>query len=328
MITYNHERFIRQAIESVLMQKANFAYELVIGEDRSTDRTRDIVLELQQKHPDRIRLLLAESNLGANLNFIRTLNACGGQYVATLDGDDYWISPFKLQKQVDFLDAHPECSICFHPIQFVFEKDFSGQPFPYRECFRHEKDFFKLEDLLRSFFMRTCSVMFRGGSIGELPSWFVDAGIRGLDWALHILVAQHGKVGFIDEVMATYRIHAGGLWTSKMNDIEKAQDRIRMLDYLNAELGFRYDKTIVGTKSAWHLRLALEWARKHNLVEARKYAKICTAEYWQSKELPATLLIVMWLRVYFPSLFDLVLSSKALADIAHRVFPALWVNVP
>ena len=117
MIAYNEEQFVKQAIQSVLMQKANFEYELVIGEDCSTDRTREIVLEFQRKYPDRIRLLLAKRNLGASVNWIRTLRGCRGQYVANLDGDDYLTSAHELQKQADFLDAHPECSICFHAIR-------------------------------------------------------------------------------------------------------------------------------------------------------------------------------------------------------------------
>ena len=116
IITYNHEKFIRKTLDSVLMQKVNFQYEIVIGEDCSTDNTKKILLEYQNKHPGKIRLLLAENNQGLVRNFMQTYRACKGEYIATLDGDDYWISSRKLQKQVDFLDRHGDFSMCFHPV--------------------------------------------------------------------------------------------------------------------------------------------------------------------------------------------------------------------
>src|SRR4051794_3890726 len=114
MITYNHERFIEQAVASALTQATSFEYEIVIGEDCSTDRTRNILIELQRANPDKIRLLLPEHNLGAQRNFVQTLDMCRGQYIAYLEGDDYWTSSAKLQQQVDFLDQHADFAICFH----------------------------------------------------------------------------------------------------------------------------------------------------------------------------------------------------------------------
>ena len=118
-ITYNHEKYIAQAIESVLIQEVNFDYELVIGEDCSTDKTREIVIDYQRKYPHKIRLLLNEKNLGMHRNFAQTYHACRGQYIAVLEGDDFWTSPHKLQKQVDFLDNNPDFAICFHNMQVI-----------------------------------------------------------------------------------------------------------------------------------------------------------------------------------------------------------------
>src|SRR5437016_2968680 len=106
MITYNHERYVRHALDSVLMQKVDFDYEIVIGEDRSTDSTREILLEYRDKFPAKFRLLLHEQNIGVIRNCFTTLAACRGEYVALLEGDDYWTSDTKLQKQVEFLDSH------------------------------------------------------------------------------------------------------------------------------------------------------------------------------------------------------------------------------
>lgn len=113
MITYNHAPYIAQAIEGVLHQKTNFPFELVIGEDCSTDGTREIVLEYQKKYPDIIRVITSEQNVGARMNGYRTEKACRGKYVTYCEGDDYWHNPYKLQKQVNYLENHAECGLVF-----------------------------------------------------------------------------------------------------------------------------------------------------------------------------------------------------------------------
>src|SRR5882762_4326458 len=113
MICYKQEQFITQAVESAMMQKTDFPYELVISDDCSPDSTREIALDLQRRYPDRIRLLLPETNRGMMSNFVQTLRACTGDYIALLEGDDYWIDARKLQKQADLLDTHPEFPACF-----------------------------------------------------------------------------------------------------------------------------------------------------------------------------------------------------------------------
>src|SRR5213593_3247277 len=116
MTTYNHEKFIARAIDGVLMQQTDFAYEIIIGEDCSSDKTRSIVIDFHKKHLDKIHLILPAENLGNDGNsiLVQGLQAAHGEYVALLDGDDYWTSASKLQKQVKFLEDHHQCSICFH----------------------------------------------------------------------------------------------------------------------------------------------------------------------------------------------------------------------
>ena len=107
MITYNHEDYIGQAIEHVARQETSFPFELIIGEDCSTDRTRQIVFEYQKKYPNLIRIIISEKNVGARRNLLRTEVACRGKYIAYCEGDDYWHDPRKLQIQVDFLESNP-----------------------------------------------------------------------------------------------------------------------------------------------------------------------------------------------------------------------------
>lgn len=115
MTTYNHEGFIRQAIEGAVMQETDFEYEVIVGEDCSQDRTRDICFEYQQRFPNKIRVLWSETNLHSiNGNGRRCRARARGKYIAFCEGDDYWTDPKKLQKQVEYMEAHPGCAGCFH----------------------------------------------------------------------------------------------------------------------------------------------------------------------------------------------------------------------
>lgn len=113
MITYNHAPFIKQAIEGVLQQRTDFPFELVIGEDRSTDGTHEIVLGYQKKHPDVVRVITSDKNVGMKKNGLRTFKACQGTYLAFCEGDDYWHDPRKLQKQAVHLQDHRECGLVY-----------------------------------------------------------------------------------------------------------------------------------------------------------------------------------------------------------------------
>ena len=122
MVTYNHRNYIEQAIESALMQKASFKYKLIIGEDFSTDGTREIVKRYADKYPDKIIPIFQQKNIGGRLNFIEVINKSTAKYIAILEGDDYWTDKYKLQKQVNFLENNFDCSCCFHAAKRVYEK--------------------------------------------------------------------------------------------------------------------------------------------------------------------------------------------------------------
>jgi glycosyltransferase involved in cell wall biosynthesis len=213
LITYNHAPFIAQAIESVLMQRTNFDFDIVIGEDDSPDGTRKIVAEYAQKYPGKIKALFHDrknviyyrGRPTSRYNFVETLKQCTGQYVALLDGDDFWTSPDKLQKQVDFLDQHPECAICAHDVMKLFDN-------AKEERWGNDRAVYDLVDLLTlKLYPPTCSVVYRNRLFEKFPDWFY--GVMMNDFPLHLINARFGKIGHIPEVMATYRYHAGGLWT-------------------------------------------------------------------------------------------------------------------
>ena len=228
MITYNHEAYIKQAIEGVLMQKTNFKFELVIGEDCSTDRTREICIEYQKKYPDIIKLLLPEKNLGMNENGIRTVNACSGKYIALCEGDDYWTDPLKLQKQVDFLEGNEEYSICFHPVKVWKENekelvdDFITREVPETTT---------ILDLAEGNYIHTPSVVFRKNQ--EVFDTFQSLGALPVgDYVLHMLNAKYGMIKKLPEIMGVYRVHDGGVH-SFMNNNQKKLDWIVLLDKIS-----------------------------------------------------------------------------------------------
>jgi glycosyltransferase involved in cell wall biosynthesis len=235
MTTYNHAPYITQAIESVVRQQTTFTFELVIGEDCSTDQTRAVVLELQQQYPAIIRTLLPEKNLGPHANYIQSYQACRGEYLALLEGDDYWTSDEKLQKQVDFLENHLDFAFCFHWAE-LFDQE-SGTLSDWKYGPPILKSFYTIDDLLEfSNFIPTCSVMTRNKLFGEFPKWYWKSRIG--DFPQHILNAQYGNIGFLDEFMAVYRAHYGGLYSSQTN-IRKLQDLIHIYHIIGTNLGLQ-----------------------------------------------------------------------------------------
>ncbi len=315
VITYNHEGFITKAIESVLMQKVDFDYEIVIGEDCSTDNTRNILIDYQKKHPDIIRLLLHERNLGlyGRYNFIETLNACQGQYIAMLEGDDYWTSPYKLQKQADFLDSHPECAICFHNVMVIYD-DSPGISHPF--CVPNPNGFYMqgqpkpistLEDLLKGNFIQTPAVMFRARLFEEFPRWFYLTPMG--DWPLHIMNAQHGNIGYIDEIMGVYRIHDGGVWSTK-GLIPKLQREIETYRFFNAHLNFRYNKFIKSKISLRYLWIAAEYKRSGDRIKALANLFKYISKFPCNEGISFRRLLLMILELSSPSLYKILLDLK------------------
>lgn len=228
-ITYEHVRYIAQAIESFLMQKTNFLFEIVIGEDCSKDGTREIVLEYAQKYPDLIRVITSENNVGAIENEIRTFKACKGKYIAFCEGDDFWLDPDKLQKQVDFLESNKDYAICFHPV-FIYKE---GQERKLSSLNQSTVEVsYTIEDIVKKNIIHTPSVVFRNVLDGNLPGWFSDSPIG--DYVLHVLHAIHGKIKYLPEPMAVYRLHAGGTF-SNLNQRDVLLKSIKVIDLLQSE---------------------------------------------------------------------------------------------
>src|SRR4029453_13461190 len=258
--TYNHEKYIAQALDSTLMQETDFDYEIVVLEDCSTDATREILSAYKRDHPDKIRLRLAEWNQRSNEGFAKEFQAAPSPYVAFLDGDDYWTSPKKLQKQVDFLRAHPECVVCFHNAMLVYED--GRVPIPHNPA--NQKLFSVVEDVWECCFIASPTPMFRKDVLGMFPEWYYTMPVT--DWPLYILYAQNGRIGYIDELLAVYRIHDEGLWP-KQGHIRNMESLFSIYERMNANLWFCYNATA---------QLMIS-KRKNELALARRVEELAAA---------------------------------------------------
>jgi glycosyltransferase involved in cell wall biosynthesis len=265
---YDHERYIAQSIESVLEQRTSFGFELIVGEDCSSDRTREIVLDYQRRYPERIRTVLPEANLGGGGKrlFAETLRLCRGEYIAMMDGDDYWTSPEKLQIQADFLDAHPECSMCYHDAVNVYEDGLEGPP---TTRSAGTKPFAGMEEVIERCFVPACSPMFRREVVAELPPWYYE--VPWGDWPLYVLAAQRGLIGYLDAVLGAYRIHGGGVW-SRLRETEKMEGVLAFYRHAAPLLGRRYAQAIRHRSGRCNYRLAWLYSQQGETAKARSCA--------------------------------------------------------
>ena len=222
MLTFNHEKYIQEAIEGVLMQKCNFDYALVIGEDCSTDKTKQICQEYASKYSG-INLLTSETNLGMVPNFIRTLHACTGRYISLCEGDDYWTDPYKLQKQVDFLEANEDFAITFCNVLVKYEdsdnknhKGYQKEKMPSNnpiQTFPVPNETTDIYDIAKGNYIHTPGVVFRNILRDvSLPRYMSTVPIG--DWPLYMFISQYGKIRYFNEIMAVYRVHNNGVFSS------------------------------------------------------------------------------------------------------------------
>lgn len=224
-ITYNHEMFISQTLESFLMQKTNFPFEILVGEDCSTDNTRSIIQEYCKKYPDILTLVTSEKNVGARKNGIRIRERAKGKYIAMCEGDDFWTDPFKLQKQVDFLESSPDYVMCCHYSKVIDENGetiyLDPNPVPLE---------YSYEDILvgKRKETRTATILVRNGehirNLGNME-WFMKSHGGDVFFRLFATQVSKGKIFVIPEVMSCYRHHPGGIWSRIDPKVKKKKAR-------------------------------------------------------------------------------------------------------
>jgi glycosyltransferase involved in cell wall biosynthesis len=263
MITYNHEKYIEQSVKSVMMQQADFPFELVLSDDCSTDRTREIVVGLQKQYPSQIRLLLPDRNLGARNNWLQNLNACDGEFIALLEGDDFWISPDKLKRQVDLLDKNPKLSGCFTRTEVLAKTASSISHFIPAD--NAARTIITTEDLIEKNYIATCSLLFRN-VVRELSLDPFESLAMG-DWPLNISLSLRGPIGYLNDVMAVYRQHDGGIWTGR-NETARLIETVKFYCILKKVLPSTYTRRISERIVKTHQLIALELLRRGDKRQA------------------------------------------------------------
>lgn len=209
MITYNHELYIKDALLGVLAQTSNFEIELIVADDCSTDKTESVVREIINTHPQSniIKYTRHATNKGMMPNFIWALEHCKGEYIALCEGDDYWTDPYKLQKQIDFLEANPDYVICFHPVKLLERDDTINDDYLTSIPQTYET----IEALAQyGNYIHTPSVVFTN-ILQTFPEQFSQTPVG--DYFIYMLLAQHGKIGKLNDTMAVYR-HQTGIWSN------------------------------------------------------------------------------------------------------------------
>ncbi len=262
---FNHEKYIEQCLKSVLMQKTNFKFEIIIGEDCSTDNTRKIISDFKAKYPNRFRLFLPEKNIGMMAMDIATWKLCSGEYIALLNGDDYWTDENKLQTQVDFLEEHSDTVMCFHRARI--EDETSGTS--YETVFLEDEDILPVKSLLKGYNpVMTPTVVFK--RVIEVPEWFADVPYG--DMPLYLLLAEKGKIRYIDRTMAVYRIHPKGQWQGEKlkNNLKKD---LRFYGMINEKLDYKYSRQIRKIIAHRLMDMTICCIKLKRIREAKNYFK-------------------------------------------------------
>lgn len=264
-VTYNHAKYIRQALDSFLMQKTNFLFEIIIHDDASTDGTREIIEEYQSRYPELIFPMFQEENqyskgirgIGFRYNYPR----CRGKYIALCEGDDYWTDPSKLQKQVDFLENNIDYAITYHDVKVIDDEGKTIMESQLPDIYKRDSD--KQELITGDFWIKTLTICYRNVISKEIPIEYSKV-ING-DTFFVSLIGNYGKGKWMGDVIeqGIYRMHQGGIWSAK-TEIEKAVEHVNTFHWI-----FRYYYRINQIENArvWHQKLIIKSNELDYLLE-------------------------------------------------------------
>ncbi|PLK42587.1 glycosyltransferase [Emticicia sp. TH156] len=302
VLTYKHEPFIRKTLDSILSQKVNFSFEVIVGDDASPDNTAAIIKEYHQKYPNIIVPLLHEKNLGGfgKNNTLVALEVAKGQYIAPMDGDDYWTDDNKLQEMADFLDTNPDYVACFHNAEIIFDDDSHPNQFVNPP---DQKEIVSIEDFIGEdevWFIATSAILFRHGVITNYPKWFHES--KSGDIPRYILLGKNGgKFRYINKVMSVYRKnrHSGMSFTDGYADAEFLENRIGMYRGIDEELNRRFHTTL-NKNIARYYRMLLDSRQYANtyfkkVFAAIQYLRLAKPSYATKKEIIRDYILPVWL---------------------------------
>jgi len=276
IITYNHEEFIAECLDSAINQLTGFPFEIVIGEDKSTDKTLEICRGYAEKYPNLIRLITREENLGMNRNWVETIRACKGKYIALCEGDDFWSDNRKLQKQFDALEKEKECTLCCHANYVLNKQKQTVKKGPGRGVYT-------IRDYIYDPFFHTSSFFFRNIIDDHFfPSWYLK--VFAADHFLTLLLSKRGNIYYIDEPMSVYRMNSESI-SNKWNIVRVKNSYFTHIDAFDRESDHIYTKDITVSKQRWELisgylerpyfsRVAFYFKKLPFLLRNRKYLSL------------------------------------------------------
>ena len=274
MVTYNHEQYIAKALESVFAQKHPYSFEVVVGDDASTDRTSEIVADFSQKYPGVIKFIRHPKNVGHCRNYFCVLKACQGEYVALLDGDDYWTDPEKLKTQIQFLDENPNFVLSCHRFRRYYSRTNHYEEDLYPDLYKQSPKGFVMDpdQFFTHWVAQTSTVVFRRESADILE---FQAYKHFADVQLFFSVLQKGK-GYAHGFWgAVYNMHGDGIW-SRLDHFQRS----RMNFNIVAELRGRYPTDIPLQRAYAALRQSLLWTEYSNLKAERKSLRSVMRILW------------------------------------------------
>ncbi len=250
MPAYRHAAFLAQAIDSVLAQKTDFDVHILIGEDGSDDATPDICRDYERRYPDIVKVIYRDrakkndhaDSLPGRYNVIDLYEKAQGEFIALLEGDDYWIDEHKLQAQVDHLRAHPEQVFCFTN---AYNEYPGGKRVDYVRDWlggRTPAAVMSQKDIVPMNFIPTAGVMYRKDKLTTYPKAFHT--VAALDWVLYITLAEKGPFGYMDRISAVRRVHEGGVISMK-DPLVKIDRNLHLLDEIDTMTGHRYTDIIL-----------------------------------------------------------------------------------
>ncbi len=302
---YNHENYIADALESFLMQKTNFDFEILIHDDASTDRTAEIIKKYEERYPNIIKPIYQTENQYSKGVKVGQLNRerANGKYIALCEGDDYWIDTHKLQKQIDYMESNSECSLCVHAGEKVSIKK------KHRGLVRPDisNKIYTTDDVILGgggMFV-TNSMFFPTILLKDIPDFYFNCSIG--DYPLTIYLSLKGYVFYIDEIMSAYRIGVEGSWTNRMKgNIQKNIEHIKMIENMLNKVD-EYSNYVHTDAIKEHILKN----RFNLMIEQGKFKKLKKGKY---KEVYLNLTIKSQLKIflkqYFPDSTDFLVSIK------------------
>ncbi len=246
-ITYGQEDYIAQTLDSFLAQQTTFKFKILVGEDAGPDGTADIVRDYATRYPDLIVPFIRAENLGPKRNLVDLCQRATSPYIAFCEGDDYWTDPLKLQKQFEYMEAHPKIKVCGTRTEVIsdgrshvedwFERQSDGRIYyPDSQPNYHGQKLFKPTDILRHMLVQTSSLFYRWNYDLPIPDWYYD-GVMG-DWSMLLMQTGTTRIGFLPDVTSVYRINSSSTFYGDDRTVYFLNTRLEWLHGLTGFLDY------------------------------------------------------------------------------------------